>query len=105
MRFTRSTNSSYFEPSRKFSTETWVASGNLAFDLTIADLNEKQTIKAPQNAKPFDDLVAQLQGVTGGASGSGGGGSTGGGSKYDQCVAGAGTDVAKLQQCADLIGQ
>jgi hypothetical protein len=92
-----------------------LSSGDVAFDLVIAKLNEDQTIKAPAGAKPLEELQQALGGAIPGlgagssGSGSSGSGSTGGasasGSKYDQCVADAGADVSKLQQCADLIGQ
>ncbi|HWT93077.1 MAG TPA: hypothetical protein VN238_08785 [Solirubrobacteraceae bacterium] len=100
-----------------------LSSGDITFDLTFAKLNEDQTIAAPKNAKPLTDLQGALGGITGGggASGSGSGtattpttpatppasGDTGasGGSAYDQCVQAAGTDIGKLQECAQLIGQ
>ena len=43
-------------------------SGELRFDLTIADLNKDQTINAPAGARPFSELQSQfaaLQGRTG----------------------------------------
>jgi hypothetical protein len=85
-------------------------SGDLAFDMTIGALNEEQDISEPEDAKPFEELLQQLNGTLGGGgsgSGSGGGAQGGatGGSKYEQCLADAGQDVAKLQECADLVGQ
>jgi hypothetical protein len=99
-------------------------SGDLKFDMTLGALNEDQKIATPSNARPLEELLAQFGGQvpgvggTGGSSGSGSGGSgssgsggTGGsgggasGSEYQQCVQEAGADVAKLQQCSDLIGQ
>ena len=93
-------------------------SGDLKFDMTIGDLNEKQTIKAPANARPLEELTSALggaapQGAGGGtaqpeqpsaeAGQSGGSGSSA--SKYQQCLADAGEDVKKLQDCGQLIGQ
>jgi hypothetical protein len=93
--------------------------GSLSADLTIADLNEDQTITAPKNARPFSELTSQLQGLFGGAlggsgssgggsgsSGSGGSGATGkSSSKYLDCLQRAGTDISKVQACADLVGK
>lgn len=82
-------------------------SGKLTFDLTIGKLNEKQTIQAPAKSQPLENLVAALQGgqapqqpQSGGAGASGSSSS-----KYEQCMADAGQDVAKLQECASLVGQ
>jgi len=88
-------------------------SGDLGFDMTIGALNEKQTINAPQNARPLEELTSAL---SGGAAQSGAGGGTAtqpeaqqqqqpSGSKYEQCLADAGQDVKKLQDCGQLIGQ
>ena len=92
-------------------------SGDLRFDMTIGALNEKQTIAAPENARPIEELTTALSGGAGQAG-------TGGGaaqpetqqqpeaqqqeqpsSKYEQCLADAGQDVKKLQDCGQLIGQ
>lgn len=93
-------------------------SGDLTLDLTIADLNEKQTIAEPKNARPLTELTSALQGVFGGATGStgssgsgsgsgssGGGTSSGGQSKYLDCLQAAGSDLTKVQKCAAQIGQ
>ena len=90
-------------------------SGDLKFDMTIGDLNEKQTIKAPSGARPLEELTAALGG---GAAQSGAGGGAAqpeqqqaqpsagaAGSKYQECLADAGQDVKKLQDCGQLIGQ
>lgn len=69
----------------------------VAFALTLSELNEQQTVSAPKNAKPLSDLTNALQG--GGA-----GGQAEGGSAYEQCLARAGGDIAKQQQCAALLG-
>jgi hypothetical protein len=87
--------------------------GTIGLDLTIAGLNERQAIGAPANPRPIGDLTAALQQVLAQAQGQGqaqGGGTAGSGSssaqpKYDACVQAAGSDIAKAQQCAPLLGQ
>jgi hypothetical protein len=92
--------------------------GDVRLDLTIGALNEEQQIKEPTGAKPLEELTQQFGlELPGAISGSGSGGASGGSgssggqsggansSKYLDCVNSAGSDVAKLQQCADLIGQ
>jgi hypothetical protein len=100
-------------------------SGHLTGDLTLADLNAKQTINPPANARPLSDLTSALNGLIGGGSSSGSGssgsgssgssgssGASGSGSssgtsssKYLQCLQQAGSDLAKVQKCAALVGQ
>jgi hypothetical protein len=95
-----------------------LSGGTVALDLTLNDLNEDQTITAPKSARPLSDLTSVLGGLLGGgASGSGssgggsspgsGSGSSGGGSssKYLSCLDAAGQDIAKVQECASLIGK
>ena len=36
---------------------------DVGFDLQLLDVNEDQEIEAPSGAKPFDELVAQLEGL------------------------------------------
>ena len=50
---------------------------DISFDLQLLDVNEDQDIEAPSGAKPFDELVAQLEGLGLGNLGLGGGGSGG----------------------------
>ena len=95
-------------------------SGELRFDLTIADLNSDQTINAPAGARPFSELQTALAALQGGGSGAPTTPSTtttpstpsagtttppsaGAPSKYLDCVQKAGTDIAKVQQCAALV--
>ena len=88
-------------------------SGTLTLDFQLLDLNEDQSIEAPSDAKPFDQLLGQLGGLgLGGAGGSGSGsGGSGSGSgasaedlkKYSDCVTEAGSDTAKAQKCAELL--
>jgi hypothetical protein len=100
-------------------------SGQVAFGLAFTDRDKPQDIRAPANARPYSDLQALLGGTALGGSGtapsggSGGGGATttptqpssgsGGsgstGSPYFDCIAKAGNDVAKMQQCASLAGR
>jgi hypothetical protein len=96
-----------------------LSGGDVTFDLVLADLNQSQTISAPANPKPFSDLTQALRqtlgglggvGGAGGASGSGGStggtGTTGGDTRaqeYAKCIAEAGGDIAKAQQCQALL--
>jgi hypothetical protein len=92
-------------------------SGELRFDLQIADLNSDQTIKAPANPRPLSDLQQALGVLQGGGSTSAGTSTTpstttpqttttpsaGAPKAYLDCVQKAGTDIAKVQQCAGLL--
>ncbi len=98
-------------------------SATINFDMKLLDLNEGQEFKEPEGAKPFDELLGNLQGLLGGLGGLGGGGGgsgsggSGGGSgssggsgnssqnleKYTQCIEDAGNDLQKAQQCAELL--
>lgn len=87
-----------------------LTTGRLDFSLGISDLNEKQAIAGPADARPFSELQALL---TGGAP-TGGQGATNtteppaagtGSSEYLDCIAAAGNDVAKIQACAALAGR
>jgi hypothetical protein len=82
--------------------------GTVGLDLTIAGLNQPQAIGAPANPRPISELTAALQQLLGQAqsqSGSGSGSSSSSQPRYDACVQAAGTDIAKAQQCAALLGQ
>jgi hypothetical protein len=89
--------------------------GTLVFDLLISDLNAAQTITAPANARPLSDLTSALGGAA--ASGGGGTGATpapttttppasgsGASQQYLDCLQKAGSNIAAVQKCADLIG-
>jgi hypothetical protein len=89
-------------------------SGALSLDFSLLELNEEQEITAPEGAKPFDELLGQLGGLglgggAGGASGGAGSGSGGAGAsaedlkEYSDCIETAGDDVAKAQECAELL--
>ena len=83
--------------------------GRVRFELGIDDLNTPQAIGPPANPRPLSELTAALQqvlGVTqGAASSSQQGPARSGSSKYDQCLADAGSDLAKAQKCAALLGR
>jgi hypothetical protein len=86
-------------------------SAQVAFDLSLLDLNKDQTIQAPSGAKPMSELLGRLGslgGVLGGsssASGSAKSGAVGNANlqKYTRCVAAAGSNAAKARKCADLL--
>jgi len=85
----------------------------LALSVELSDINKPQTIKAPANSRPLNELLGQLQGFLGGALGGagslgGGSGSSGGASSqqlqaYSDCLQRAGSDVTEAQKCADLL--
>ena len=88
--------------------------GDVKLDLTIGGLNKEQKVNAPEGAKPLDELLerlggGQVPGLGGGQGGQGGAGNTPapapGGTAYEQCVAEAGGDVRKLQECLDVANQ
>jgi hypothetical protein len=85
---------------------------DVRLDLQLLDLNEDQDIEAPDDAKPFEDLVKQLQALgLGNLGGLGAGSGAGGGSapkegnveEYSQCIQDAQGDNAKIRKCADLL--
>jgi hypothetical protein len=87
-----------------------VSSIDVDFSLRIGSINEDQTVEAPSNAQPIDDLLKQL-GVNpsdlGGLGGLGAtGGSTGGGGgdtdAYLECLNQAST-AAEINQCSSQL--
>jgi hypothetical protein len=79
-------------------TEVPVESVNVGFSLTLSEVNEEQTIEAPSDPQPIDELGSQLDlgglglqvpGLEGGVPNLGGGGDGGGGG------GGAGSDAAQ----------
>ena len=104
-------------------------SAQIGFSLQYANLNQPQTIAAPTSVAPFSQFQAKLQTIlssvqsalggaaTGSGTGTAGSGSTGTGttggstntgsagnlSSYSQCLQSAGSNVAKMQQCAALL--
>ncbi len=91
------------------STET----ATVNFTLELDDLNQPQTITGPANARPLTELLSQFSGLLGstGLSGSSSGSSSSSGTgsasidKYTKCLTDAGSDVAKAQKCAALLGK
>ncbi|MBV8430815.1 MAG: hypothetical protein JO244_06615 [Solirubrobacterales bacterium] len=99
------------------------SSAGIGLTMQYANLNQAQAITAPASVQPYSQfqdklkvLLADLQsGLTGGLSGGTGGaggsgtGTTGAGGapssyqKYAQCIQSAGSDIAKMQQCAPLL--
>jgi hypothetical protein len=92
-------------------------SGELRFNLTIADLNSDQSISAPSGARPLSELSNALKAL-GSATSSGAAGATTtpaatapaattpaatAPSQYLDCVQKAGTDIAEVQKCAALL--
>jgi hypothetical protein len=83
-------------------------SGTVAFDVAITDLNEDQDIAEPADARPFDELLGQLGGLSalGGTTGSAPSDDAGSDAdleEYSKCLSEAGDDVAKTRECADLL--
>jgi hypothetical protein len=104
---------SFEVPQKSRSQANGLKGGDLNFDLTLANLNQPQTVTAPTGARPFSELTAKLRSVLGGVGG--GGGSSSGGTApsgasgnpnaqaYLQCLQQAAGDVAKAQKCAALL--
>jgi hypothetical protein len=99
-----------------------LTAGTITFDLTLADLNQPQTINAPANPKSFDELTKALRSTLGGLLGAAGGstGSSGGttstpsqtlttpsgdakAQEYAKCISEAGGDIAKAQKCSSIL--
>jgi hypothetical protein len=83
-----------------------LSGGTIRFDLGLGAINEEQQIRAPENPRPLEDLIAAVG--QGGQAQPGQGSETpapeGGGTPYERCVEEAGADISKLQECADLAG-
>lgn len=97
--------------------------GKVRITMTIADLGAKQTITAPTSTRPLSALQSQVGGLIGGLTGGSGTASPGAGSgssgtgtgtgagttsqggAYSQCLQAAGTDIAKVNDCAKLLGK
>ena len=81
-------------------------SADIRFDFQLLDVNEDQQIEAPENAKPFDELLKQFEGL--GLGGLGGLGGAGGGNQpnvdeYSECVQKNLGDNDAVRKCADLL--
>ena len=82
---------------------------DIKLDFQLLDVNEDQEIQAPENAKPFSELLKQLDGLgldlggLGGAAG-GGGGKQPDVDAYSDCVQKNLGDSDAVRKCADLLG-
>lgn len=87
--------------------------GSLAFNYRLTALNEPQQITAPANPRPLEELRSALGGsflggLLGGAGAGaapGGGGAQGANQAYQRCLQKAGSDIARQQRCAALLGR
>jgi hypothetical protein len=97
--------------------------GSISFQVTIAQLNQRQKVIKPPDAKPLSELRSALQqlGLLGTGSGSSGSATTttppatttttpptattpaGPQGDYAKCISDAGNDLAKVQTCAGLL--
>jgi hypothetical protein len=87
-----------------------VSTVDATFGYEVADINEEQSIEAPSDAQPIDELFADLGidlGDLGALGGLGGLGATGGGGggapdadAYLECLQQAGSDAAAINACA-----
>jgi hypothetical protein len=84
-------------------------SADIRFDFQLLDVNEDQEISPPENAKPFEELLKQLEGLgIGGLGALGGAGGAGGGNaegvdEYSDCVQKNLGDEDAVRKCADLL--
>lgn len=92
-------------------------SGHVALDVTLAQLNQPQTIRRPGGARPLSQLTGLLGrlGLAGGSASSSASASasasastptpapTGKQAAYANCLTAAGEDLAKVQRCAALL--
>ena len=84
-------------------------SAKLRFDLQLLDVNEDQEIEAPENAKPFAELLKQFDGLglgqlgLGGGAGGGGGGAQPNVDEYSKCVQDNLGDDEAVRKCGDLL--
>ena len=85
---------------------------DVKLDMQFLDVNEDQEIEAPDDARPFSELAAQLQQLGLGIEQLGGGasgGSSGGGSTqqslddYAKCIQDAQGDNAKERKCSEAL--
>ena len=83
---------------------------SVRLDLSLLEVNEDQEIEAPDDPRPFEELVGEAGGLgLGGGSSGGGSGSGGGGAsqenleKYSQCIQDAGNDTEKARECSQLL--
>ncbi|HEY6761469.1 MAG TPA: hypothetical protein VI318_18360 [Baekduia sp.] len=103
---------------RKVAVNVQLQSGHVIFQVTLAQLNQPQTINKPAGAKPLSELRAVLQqmGLLGSSSATSSAPSTtstpsttttpapsGTQADYANCISSAGDDLAKVQACAKYL--
>lgn len=80
---------------------------DMRFDLQLQEVNEDQEIEGPADARPFAELLEQLEGFgldLGGLGGASAGGATEDNVReYSDCVQKAGNDNEEVRKCADLL--
>lgn len=90
---------------------------DFGFSFAFSEVNEEQTVDAPEDAQPIEDLLGQfgvsglgpidgLDGLggdfdAGGDAGGGGGGGAGSSDAYLDCIAAAGNDPEQAADCLD----
>ena len=91
--------------------------GAIRLDLAVTQLNREQAIGPPANPRPISELTAALAELANRTNAQKPSGSPGGAaapktpalpkdaSKYDRCLAGAGSDIPAAQRCASLVGE
>jgi hypothetical protein len=97
---------------RKAAVNVQTQTGHIVLQVTFAQLNQPQTVKKPAGAKPIGELRTAMQqmGLLGGGGASSSAPSstsapqsTDPQSDYTSCLNAAGSDLAKVQQCAKYI--
>ena len=110
----RAASSSVARPMSARNAQDAAQTADVRLDLQLLDLNEDQDIEAPADAKPFEDLVQQLEALGLGSLGGlglGAAGNSGDSSapseanveKYSQCIQDAQGDNAAIRKCADVL--
>jgi hypothetical protein len=107
---------------RKVSVNVQLTTGHVIFQVTFAQLNQRQTIRKPAGAQPISQLRGALQqlGLVGSGSTttpqstattpsapstSSGTSSSDPQAKYARCITDAGDDLAKVQDCAQYLSK
>src|SRR3954453_7121547 len=80
---------------------------HLAFELTLNGVGSDQDFSAPKNAKPFSELLKQVDGLSIFGNSTSGGAAAGASKDsldaYAKCIGDAQGDTSKMQKCADLV--
>jgi hypothetical protein len=86
------------------STAGGATSATMQLDFQLLDVNEDQEIEAPDNAKPFAELLKQFDGLGLGQLGLGGaGGAQPNVDEYSKCVQDNLGDDEAVRKCGDLL--